>query len=221
MNKLTQQGIDAYKAGDLVAARFYLKQALQQDRLDIPAWLWLSAAVEDNDDKAFCLRTVLRMDPSNETALRGLARLESGQAPEELPEPPEEAPDRLAPQPGPEQSGHVPPFIFSEEELAAFGPFLNEPETGTATETGLEKIEAKPEAEQDFRTAFSDYLSPLPEISIEEEQPERDSVQPAPQTRKPKPAATSSFRPWMWVVLGILLLLIILVAVGFIMLALR
>ncbi len=239
MNKLTQQGLDSYKAGDPVAARFYLKQALQQDRLDIQAWLWLSAAVEDSDDKAFCLRTVLRLDPGNETALRGLARLESGQEPEEsltTPEAaltPKEAPTGQAAQPGPEPGGYVPPFIFSEEELAAFEPFLNELETGTVGETGLEKSEAEPvakpetkpevESVQDLRATFSEYLSPLPAISIEEEQPEPESARPATQARKthPKPAAKSALTLWMWVVLGILLLLIISVTLAFIMLVIQ
>ncbi len=234
MDKLTQQGIDAYKAGDMAAARHYLKQTLQQDRGNILAWLWLSAVVEDAADKAFCLRTVLRMDPANETAQRGLAKLEAGQAPAS----PEEIPAGQAAQPVQESGGYVPPFIFTEEELAAFGPFLDELDIGTATDAvekeevekeavPEEKIEAEPQPEpeplQALRDLYPETLEPLPSISIQEDPPELETAKPGPPQNRShqKPAAKTSFSPWMWAVLGGLLLLIVLVTLAFIFVALR
>lgn len=75
MNPLTQQGIAAYKAGNKAEARRLLKQALQQDPTDIPAWLCLSGTIEEAAGQAYCFQMVLRMDPNNAIALKGMAKI--------------------------------------------------------------------------------------------------------------------------------------------------
>ncbi|MBK8987170.1 MAG: hypothetical protein IPM39_14005 [Chloroflexi bacterium] len=71
-----QAGISALKAGERAQAREWLLQAVDADETDEVAWLWLSGAVESPDDRRICLENVLALNPDNETARRGLAKLE-------------------------------------------------------------------------------------------------------------------------------------------------
>jgi hypothetical protein len=75
MNELTQQGINAFKAGVKAKAQQLLRQALQQDSKDVQAWLWLSAAVDTDQERIECLQNVLRIDPDNQAASKGIAQL--------------------------------------------------------------------------------------------------------------------------------------------------
>jgi membrane protein YdbS with pleckstrin-like domain len=75
MNELTQKGIGAIKAGDKSTGRLLLRSALQQNDRDVQAWLWLSAVVETNQEKIECLQQVLRLDPDNQAAAKGIAQL--------------------------------------------------------------------------------------------------------------------------------------------------
>jgi len=82
MNDLTQRGIQALKSGDRAAARKLLAGAVKQDPNDAAAWLWLTGALDTDEERAACLRQVLRIDPSNQAAARGLAQIvERGKAP--------------------------------------------------------------------------------------------------------------------------------------------
>lgn len=72
MQDLTQQGIAALKAGDRTAARRLLAAAVDRDQKDTTAWLWLAATLNNDSDRATCLRQVLRLDPQNKAAQRGL-----------------------------------------------------------------------------------------------------------------------------------------------------
>ena len=75
MSELTQQGISALKAGDKHSAAQILRLALQNNPRDIEAWLWLSGAVETDQERAECLQAILRLDPNNQVAAQGLAHL--------------------------------------------------------------------------------------------------------------------------------------------------
>lgn len=75
MNELTQRGIAALKTGDRDAARRWLGAAIHQDPTDLQAWLWLSGAVDLDVERIDCLRQVLRLDPGNPVAARGLAQI--------------------------------------------------------------------------------------------------------------------------------------------------
>jgi hypothetical protein len=81
MNDLTQRGIQALKSGDRATARKLLAGAVKQDPNDAAAWLWLTGALDTDEERAACLRQVLRIDPGNQTAARGLAQIvERGKA---------------------------------------------------------------------------------------------------------------------------------------------
>ncbi|HET91500.1 MAG TPA: hypothetical protein ENN99_12310 [Chloroflexi bacterium] len=71
MDDLVQQGVAAVKAGNMVAARQLLGRAVRIDSQNEQAWLWLSAAVETDQDRLFCLENVLMINPENEHARRG------------------------------------------------------------------------------------------------------------------------------------------------------
>ena len=69
------QGIAAVKAGDLANARQLLTQAVQENPNSENAWFWLSAALKTPQGRATCLRKVLALNPTNQTARRGLEAL--------------------------------------------------------------------------------------------------------------------------------------------------
>jgi hypothetical protein len=71
-----QQGIQAARVGDKPEAILCLAAVLKQEPRNISAWLWLSAVMDDPVRKKDCLEKVLRIDPANPSALRGLEQLE-------------------------------------------------------------------------------------------------------------------------------------------------
>lgn len=85
MNELTQRGINALKANDRASARKLLAAALQQDQNDATAWLWLAAAMDTPGQRIDCLRQVLKIDPNNQAAIKGLAALGAPVSVEQLP----------------------------------------------------------------------------------------------------------------------------------------
>ncbi len=75
-SNLTQQGIDAYKAGDKAEAVRLLGEAIRANRQDKNAWLYLGAALDDPVRKRQAFMNVLEIDPANEQAKNALARLD-------------------------------------------------------------------------------------------------------------------------------------------------
>ncbi len=71
---LLQQGITAVKRGDKENGRQLLLQLLDIDDQNEQAWLWLSGAVEDKEERLICLENVLTINPENELAQKGMAR---------------------------------------------------------------------------------------------------------------------------------------------------
>lgn len=110
MNELTQRGINALKANDRASARKLLAAALQQDPNDATAWLWLAAAMDTPGQRIDCLRQVLKIDPNNQAAIKGLAALG---VPASTTPPAEEQPADQPPAPA------APPPVPAEPEAAA------------------------------------------------------------------------------------------------------
>jgi membrane protein YdbS with pleckstrin-like domain len=75
MDDLTNQGIQALKGGEKARARSLFLSALEIDADNAQAWLWLSGAVEGEQDRLDCLEQVLRIDPNNQAAAKGVALL--------------------------------------------------------------------------------------------------------------------------------------------------
>ena len=70
-----QAGITAVREGRHAEARALLKEALQTDAHSEQGWLWMSAAVETDDERRICLERVLAINPNNQTARAGLEKL--------------------------------------------------------------------------------------------------------------------------------------------------
>jgi hypothetical protein len=78
---LLKQGIAALKAGHKTEARDLLMQAVEQDERNEMAWLWLSGAVDTDEDRRICLENVLTINPNSEIAQRGIELLRTQSAP--------------------------------------------------------------------------------------------------------------------------------------------
>jgi tetratricopeptide (TPR) repeat protein len=74
--RLLQRGIAAAQGGQRRVAAGLLTRAVQLDPQNERAWLWLSGVLDNHDQVAFCLQTVLKLNPSNERALQGLRWIE-------------------------------------------------------------------------------------------------------------------------------------------------
>jgi tetratricopeptide (TPR) repeat protein len=71
-----EEGIAAARSGDLELARSLLTNLLLEDETNERAWLWLSGVVETLEERQECLENALAINPANQLARRGLARLE-------------------------------------------------------------------------------------------------------------------------------------------------
>jgi hypothetical protein len=72
---LLQPAIAAYASGRKAEARQILRRLVQQDRANQTAWLWLSVAAENDEERKACLAQVSAINPENKAAQRGLERL--------------------------------------------------------------------------------------------------------------------------------------------------
>lgn len=66
------EAIAAVRAGDRARALDLLTRLLKIDSAKADYWLWMSAVVESERERIYCLQSVLRQDPTNRAALRGL-----------------------------------------------------------------------------------------------------------------------------------------------------
>ncbi len=71
-NTMLKEATDALRQGDRVRARDLLTRLLKTDQKNPKYWLWLSAAVETQKERIYCLQMVLQADPQNSAAKRGL-----------------------------------------------------------------------------------------------------------------------------------------------------
>ena len=82
-----RRAIAAVKAGDKVAGRRLLAEVIRDDPRNETAWLWMSAALDSDQQRRTCLERVLAINPGNATAQQGLARLGSTLQPPALSSP--------------------------------------------------------------------------------------------------------------------------------------
>ncbi len=75
VDRLYQEGVAAIRAGDKAAGREKLMQVVEADQLHENAWLWLSGAVETDEDRIVCLENVLTINPRHEKARQALIKL--------------------------------------------------------------------------------------------------------------------------------------------------
>ncbi len=78
---LLNRGIAALKAGRKAEARGLLAQLVEQEPRHELGWLWLSGAVDTDEDRRVCLENVLAINPNNDLAQRGLETLQRSSPP--------------------------------------------------------------------------------------------------------------------------------------------
>lgn len=71
-----KEAIALYRAGNKALAQRLLSEVVKADVKNEIAWIWLSACVENADQKRYCLKRVLSLNPANENAAKALADLE-------------------------------------------------------------------------------------------------------------------------------------------------
>jgi hypothetical protein len=77
INELIQNGIQALAKRDLLTAREYFKMAIEMDRQNESAWMWMSKAVTEERNKVICLTQVLKINPNNQAATTDLQKVTS------------------------------------------------------------------------------------------------------------------------------------------------
>lgn len=77
------EAIAAAQAGDRPRARELLAKLLRSDSSNAEYWIWMSAVVDSNRERKYCLESALRLDPTNRAAMRGLVIL-GERSPEEM-----------------------------------------------------------------------------------------------------------------------------------------
>lgn len=71
-----QQAITAVKSGDKATGKQLLIEIIKAKPNDEAAWLWMTQAVNTNQERLKCLQTVLKINPNNEAAKKGLAAIQ-------------------------------------------------------------------------------------------------------------------------------------------------
>lgn len=72
---LLNQAVENIEAGNLADARDVLTRLLKDDQQNVTYWVWLSAAMETQKERLYCLQTAYKLDPNNAAAKRGLILL--------------------------------------------------------------------------------------------------------------------------------------------------
>ncbi len=75
LRQLLNEGIQAAKANNRAQAREQLLQVIEADEHCEPAWLWLSAVLDDPGDQLMALERVLAINPRHPQAQTGVAAL--------------------------------------------------------------------------------------------------------------------------------------------------
>ncbi|MCG2786976.1 MAG: tetratricopeptide repeat protein [Anaerolineae bacterium] len=70
-----QKALEFIEQGNYGDARDLLTRLLKTDQNNAVYWVWLSAAMETQKERLYCLQTSLRLDPENAAARRGLILL--------------------------------------------------------------------------------------------------------------------------------------------------
>lgn len=72
---MLQEAISAIQNGNRARARDLLTRLLKNGQDNPEYWIWMSAVVETVKERSFCLNQVLKLDPENPAARRGLAMM--------------------------------------------------------------------------------------------------------------------------------------------------
>jgi tetratricopeptide (TPR) repeat protein len=79
-NKQLKQAISAYKSGEKQKAQKLLARLVKAEPDNEEAWFWLAACIENLEQRQYCLKRVLKINPNNNQARRALKKSEELQA---------------------------------------------------------------------------------------------------------------------------------------------
>jgi tetratricopeptide (TPR) repeat protein len=71
-DSILQQAMDAIQAEKFAQAREILTGLVKTNQQNPDYWVWMSAAMETQKERLYCLQTAIKLDPSNAAAQRGL-----------------------------------------------------------------------------------------------------------------------------------------------------
>ncbi len=141
MSTRLQQAITAIKSGDKETGKQLLIEELKANQSNENAWLWMTQAVNSNEERIKCLQNVLKINPNNEMAKRGLAALQQPRPTTPPPiiekadsdsKPSEPSPSPTIPNLEEESQPDLKPLTISPE-LASPSPFLPPPPSKTSS----------------------------------------------------------------------------------------
>jgi tetratricopeptide (TPR) repeat protein len=143
-----REGIAAVRAGQDERARDLLIRVVACDEQNVQAWLWLSGVAESLEDRKVCLENVIKIDPDNAAAHKGLAWVQQQM-------------QQQAPETSPLQE--VSPFtVLPEEVPVELTPPVSIPEPPVVERTRNPVTLAAAMLKEDFASQWS---VPDPEIS--------------------------------------------------------
>ncbi len=76
-DEVFQEAVEALREGNKAKARELLTGLLKTDQGNATYWVWMSATVDSEKERIYCLQTAFKLDPENATAKRGLILLGS------------------------------------------------------------------------------------------------------------------------------------------------
>src|SRR5258708_12948947 len=75
LETMHQDAVNGVRDGDKTRAKAILTRLLQADQNNALYWVWMSATVDNNKERIYCLQTAFKLDPENSSAKRGLILL--------------------------------------------------------------------------------------------------------------------------------------------------
>jgi hypothetical protein len=108
---LVLEAVFVLQTGDRASARLLLEEAIRQQPDDEQAWLWLSGAVESDEERLECLQQVLTIDPDNQAAQAGMEVLSHS----------ESAKDPQLSSPSPAEAS-LDAFLSEQEDIYSINP---------------------------------------------------------------------------------------------------
>jgi tetratricopeptide (TPR) repeat protein len=82
--RMLEEAVEAIRNGQRGRARDLLTRLLRSVQDDPNLWLYMSAVVDSEKERIYCLESALKLDPGNEAARRGLVMLGAAPPPEGL-----------------------------------------------------------------------------------------------------------------------------------------
>lgn len=83
MDNNLQEAITLIKSGKKKEGGQILSEIVKKEPRNIDAWLWLTSCVNSNEQRIFCLKKVLEIDPNHNMARSALSKLQQPEQPSE------------------------------------------------------------------------------------------------------------------------------------------